>query len=702
MLINADKSNYKMVRFGRYVLFAAAACLLLMSAASDCRAVAVLRHNLDVTLSPGTQELSGTDTMTVRTGGERVLPFLLAPKARVQAVTSGAQEAEFEFDKGRLMVHVPPDVTGDPIRLQVTYSAVFSDRAPVEPLNDEDPGYGFVGSISEDGVFLLPEAGWYPELPGGMPLFLVRVRTPPGFDAITSGKRLDRRFREGLNLSVWETSYPVEGLTLCAGRYIVREAHVGDLPIYTYFYPGNDAFSESYLAAAATYLRFYIELFGPYPFEKFAVVENFFPTGYGFPSFTLLGSEVIRLPFIVKTSLPHEIAHSWWGNSVLVAPDSGNWCEGLTTYVSDYLLKEKESPEKAYEYRLDILRDFATLVDSENDIPLDRFKARFNPALRAVGYGKSAMVFHMLRRLVGDKPFWDGLREMHQSKRFQYVAWNDFTVTFENESGLDLAGFFRQWIQRSGAPFISLEKVQLQRKDGSWVIGGKILQEKPAYDMGVSLAVKTAQKDFEVALDVNRLETPFSIESADAPIKLTVDPDAELFRRLHPSEIPPCVNSVKGSQSLSVVTSSGLTSTVAATYLDVLKALGLSQVRPLGETQTESLYARDSDLLFVGLPKEKQIRAILPEGWEFGSGGFTVDGKTFDDAGDLLFAVFRHPKFERRVVAVLYPLSEQAAVKALNKIPHYGKYGYLVFSNGRNEAKGVWPVSASPLTRTFN
>ena len=57
---------------------------------------------------------------------------------------------------------------------------------------------------------------------------------------------------------------------------------------------------------------------GPYPFPKFAIVENFFPTGYGFLSYTLLGGSVLKLPFIPETSLRHEIAHSWWGNGVLV------------------------------------------------------------------------------------------------------------------------------------------------------------------------------------------------------------------------------------------------------------------------------------------------------------------------------------------------------------------------------------------------
>ena len=69
----------------------------------------------------------------------------------------------------------------------------------------------------------------------------------------------------------------------------------------------------------------YRQLIGPYPYGKFALVENFWETGYGMASFTLLGPQVIRFPFILNSSYPHEILHNWWGNSVFVDYASGNW-----------------------------------------------------------------------------------------------------------------------------------------------------------------------------------------------------------------------------------------------------------------------------------------------------------------------------------------------------------------------------------------
>ena len=60
-------------------------------------------------------------------------------------------------------------------------------------------------------------------------------------------------------------------------------------------------------------------MIGPYPYGTSRLSRISFPTGYGMPSFTLLGSSVIRLPFVPYASLGHEIARSWWGNSVFIA-----------------------------------------------------------------------------------------------------------------------------------------------------------------------------------------------------------------------------------------------------------------------------------------------------------------------------------------------------------------------------------------------
>src|SRR5690625_7179718 len=93
---------------------------------------------------------------------------------------------------------------------------------------------------------------------------------------------------------------------------------------------GDEALANRYLEATAGYMEMYRRLVGPYPYSKFALVENLWETGYGMPSFPLLGPQIIRFAFILHSSSPHALLHNWGGSGVLVVIDTGNRGEGLT------------------------------------------------------------------------------------------------------------------------------------------------------------------------------------------------------------------------------------------------------------------------------------------------------------------------------------------------------------------------------------
>jgi len=59
--------------------------------------------------------------------------------------------------------------------------------------------------------------------------------------------------------------------------------------------------------------------------------------------------------------------------------------------------------------------------------------------------------------------------------------------------------------------------------------------------------------------------------------------------------------------------------------------------------------------------------------------------------------VFNQPHVDNRIAALFLPLSSEYADIVAAKITHYGRYSYLAFQNGKNQAKGSWPVELSPL-----
>jgi aminopeptidase N len=676
------------------------ACLLGLAAVASAHAQPV-HHDLSVTLYPALQRLTGTDRLKLRADAQKELVLTLTDDALVTGAAVEDKSVAFRFKDGRLRIPVSGHGSTNEVTITISYEAFFRDAVPENPVYTEDPSYGVTGTISPEGTFLLSGAHWYPDLPGGKSTFRLRVQAPAGYEAVTAGKRLERGTNEGITVSTWETTHPLQGLALSAGPYVVGEKQHQEIPVYTYFFPEDVHLSEQYRASTAQYLSLYTDLLGPYPFPKYAVVENFFPTGYGFPSYTLIGRRVIRLPFILETSLAHEVAHAWWGTSVFVDPEQGNWCEGLVTYLADHLLKERSSPEEGRTYRLNILRTYATTVSPETDLPLGMFTSRYSPATHAVGYGKGAMVFHMARRRVGEKAFWAGLRQVYRKKLFKAASWDDFASALQETGGLDLGSFFEQWISRPGAPRLSLERVRAKKDNEGWTVAGRLMQEAPYYDLLIPLKMETQGSEVEATISLNGGSVPFTLRSRDRPRSIVVDPDVDVFRHLHPEEIPPVINNLKGSKSLVALAARKAPPEIIASGKILLEGLGHKRAPVLSEAETSLEQIKSHDVLYLGLPERKILLPSLPDALSLSPKAFTLEGKTYQDPRDVFFVVLPHPQDPRRVAGLFLPLAGKQIEREPLKIPHYGKYSYLVFRDGNNEVKGTWPALRSPLIHTF-
>jgi len=662
-----------------------------------------VEHNLEIELLPAEQKLIGLDRMKIHTEGDESLSFRLSEKAEHISVEVNAENREFNRRPGWL--HVPLKSTERKASVQVTirYTGVFDDPVPIRPLNLDNPGLGVSATISAKGSFLLAGAHWYPELSEGSAVYRLSVHAPAGNFAVTAGRSTGHFTQNEKSISNWRVDYPIEGLSLTAAKYYVQETKVGEVTAATYFLTADKQLAQAYLAATATYLEFYSDLFGPYPFRKFAVVENFFPTGYGFPSYTLLGSTVLRLPFIIQTSLGHEIAHCWWGNGVYVNYENGNWSEALTTYVADYLYKERKSESEGRTYRRQILRNYATLVNPQNDFALSRFVSRHNPVTKTVGYDKGVMVFHMLRKKVGDDAFWGALRDTYSQRRFQRTSWMELQQAFEKRSNLSLQIFFDQWVYRQGAPRFYLGGVTAEPAGNKWKVRGHIVQEKPYFTFSTNLLLTGGtQKQLKSVILGAHKATLFEIESKQLPQKLILDPDVDIMRRLFEAEIPPAINSLKSSPSVLFLITGNVSPQVIEAARLLAQSLGLNQYEFVSANSVSKKQLHENDLLVIGRPKQNRFLSNMPRQIRLDDRSFSINDKHYNRLSDVFLGVFAHPSANDRVAALFWPLSSQYAETVARKATHYGKYSYLVFQNGQNREKGFWQVEDSPLIYHWN
>lgn len=316
----------------------------------------------------------------------------------------------------------------------------------------------------EAGTFLPDSSDWYPRVVGQMVRYKVSIELPSGQKGLVAGRLIEEHESPQNYQAVFQFSHPAEGIDLMAGPYAIEtqtHQNINHKPIQlrTYFHPQISGLSKDYLDAVKRYLELYESSIGEYPYTEFSVVSSPTPTGFGMPTLTYLGVDVLQLPFIRSTSLGHEVLHNWWGNGVYPDYKSGNWSEGLTTFMADYAYKEQESDAAARDMRLSWLRDFAALQPGQ-DAPLTAFTSRTHGASKIVGYNKAAMFFFMLRDHLGETLFQRGIQGLWQVQRFRVTSWLDVQRMFEMVSGQPLGPFFAQWLNRSGAPAIELAEVK--------------------------------------------------------------------------------------------------------------------------------------------------------------------------------------------------------------------------------------------------
>ena len=457
----------------------------------------ILSHSLSIEIRPDEHLIRAEDRLEIgsRAKGTKVLSFLLHPKLKIGQIK--------DLGSGKLLRWTETSVSATVRRfdvalekdfqrllLSISYEGRIYDPIMKEKALQFVRGDQTSGLIGPEGVYLSESSHWYPERPGSRAAFKVEAVIPDPFRIVTEGEALFEERKAGSWKSRWSYDLPASGLTLVAGKYSVRSRQVNGIKVSTYFFPEDDRLSEIFLTAAGEYLTLYSSLLGPYPYKKFDIVQNFFSSGYSFPTFTLLSPDAIRQgrEFLRPGALDHEIVHSWWGHFVSLKPGTGNWLEALTAYCTNYYYKELTMGEAAgRRERQDLMQKFAIQVPPSKDYPLRQFEGKEDETDGQIGYGKGSMVFHMLREILGKDLFFATLRRFSKQYGGKEASWEDIEKIFEEAAGRKLGRFFSQWLDRPGGPQLKLERVGCRATTRGYEVSGEIVQEGDLYHLSLSL-----------------------------------------------------------------------------------------------------------------------------------------------------------------------------------------------------------------------
>ncbi|TAH45258.1 MAG: M1 family peptidase [Betaproteobacteria bacterium] len=652
---------------------------------------------LDVELDPQTRRLdvvaelrphAGAPWGDIATGrtdhSAHVFEFLLHPALAISSASSAGKPVRITA-AGRsdglqrwhaVLAHGAP--------LRIAYGGILPPLAA--GLDHRDVLRALPPMSAPAGSFLPAGSGWYPQ-PAERFAYRVRLSVPAGQRALVPGRltgETQPTDENGRYRASFEFHHPADGIDLMAGPWQVQERVVprtdGEtIRLRTYLPADLDAtagLAEAYLADSARYIERYSRLIGAYPFTEFSVVASALPTGFGMPTLTYLGAEVLRLPFIRATSLGHEVLHNWWGNGVFVDDAQGNWSEGLTTFMADYAYKEDESAAAAREMRLGWLRDFAALPP-DGQPTLNAFRSRTHGTEAAIGYGKAAMLFVMLRDALGANTFDRGIALLWQARRFRPANWRHVQDAFEQASGRSLQDFFTQWLTRAGAPQVRIARA---------AVGGAtrthltldLEQTLPAYALRLPVEVVHADRSETHWVDVAAARTRVELDLSAPPLGVRLDPELRVWRRLDADQLPAILRQwiVAPAPRLVVPSDDAALRAAAVELAQRLFDHGASPVN------MDDAGNGTAPTLVVGRPPE--VDAALAR---LGAAPRPAEVAVRGSAQAWTVSARTGPP-----LAAISADSADALRALMRSLPHYGAQSWLVFDGRRVIARGVWPT----------
>ncbi|MGE5833104.1 MAG: M1 family aminopeptidase [Acidobacteriota bacterium] len=478
----------------------------------------VERYNLDVTFEPARAWVTGRASLKIKIRSSSVgtLTFRLAQQLTVFSVSSpqfGYLLALRVSGQNNLLVSLPKPVDrGTVLDFEVNYSGRLEpqsiDREAIMPQAQQTRPQEPV-----DAPLLAPEARylysnrvfWYPQAPvTDYATATMRLTVPAEFQVVASGSPVRNSVApapatdggrgvppRSMRTVEFTANRPARYLSCIISRFIPVARTKVDIPVAppiagvpagpndsttavnveVMSTPRVAGKNRALPARLAEMLRFYAKTIGdaPYPDFTVAALDDNLPGGHSPPFFAIWHQPLPTTPYSWSNDpvnfepifrdffIAHETAHQWWGQAVGWKNYHEQWLsEGLAQYFAVLFAASDRGPDVARTLLVQ-MRASAEDLMSQGPISLGyRLGHVQNEGriFRAIVYNKSAIVLHMLRRLMGDEAFFKGIRQFYSDWRFSKAGTDDFRALMETQTPLKLARFFDRWILGSTIPRI--------------------------------------------------------------------------------------------------------------------------------------------------------------------------------------------------------------------------------------------------------
>lgn len=490
----------------------------------------VTHYAIKATLDPATHGITASARIDfVPDSDLSTLTLNLASSLQVKDATDGAgQNVVFHQEGQQLTLAMNgPQTAGKTASLNVDYGGTLAsaEGSPVEDLK--------LAYVAPEGSYLLYPAHWFPVNENTLNRFSASMSiTVPADEVVIASGKAASPVRDG-NSVTYSFDYEKASFpgTVIAGKYSVEPATAVGADVTLYFKPGHEKIAQGYGAAAGEIFTFFSDKFGPLQDHHLSLVEIDDDTvgGYSAPGLVALASRTLTTP-VNSEILAHEISHQWW--RCLVSPATGDDAfldEGLATY-SSALWTEESAGESAFESTMHNVMVQSLSHEEVAPVAQASHLHEFTPEYQSIVFDKGAMVFHMLRWVIGDNAFWKTLQSMATQYAYKSVSTAQFQKVAEQSSKQQLTYFFAQWVDSTGVPQFKRTWAVYRTQKGYQVVG-KIEQDLDIFRMPVEIRVMVeGRKPITSRVDMVGTTADFTIDTLTRPLKVEIDPGSRLLK----------------------------------------------------------------------------------------------------------------------------------------------------------------------------
>jgi tetratricopeptide (TPR) repeat protein len=406
--------------------------------------------------------------------------------------------------------------------------------------------------VGDQGSYLFYAARWFPfhDYVSDRATYAINIKVPKGVlvagysdqpvvpATVTEQKtkeepkaKDEQKTKEEFTTFAYTCSKPVLPGSFAAAKYILRTSNRGGFTIDFYVKAGDERWADHASDVIGKHLEYYSSKFGRYAFGNRLVIaetdEETLDT-YSGPGVIFISPRALTSG--IDEKLAREVAYQWWGQAIGLKSFDDAWLwHGLAEFSTLLYVKDNEN-ETLYLQTVQAELEKALAFEQSASIrnapkDLDDQTAPY----RSVIFNKGALVFNMLRQLIGEEKFDKMLSDYYAKNQGKNVTLDEFETLATKTAGRNLRFFFGQWVESTGVPEFRSDYRMLRTKDG-FRVPGTVKQDLDSFEMPVDISLRTESGSEKQTLMMKGPSADFDILTKNKPIEVIVDPDAKIMR----------------------------------------------------------------------------------------------------------------------------------------------------------------------------